>query len=361
MLNDMLIADATAHCYNWTQENVAVPEAQPVVSGSWAHHQYVSADRPELLLTEAEFKQDWQGADLAPTLFFEAGIDLIGYHGTPIWDFFKDGHSDSEKGFVLRREYPNRVIAYAGMNPWGFETAREIRAEVDRLADAGATGLKLYAARYVNGATLANPMDDEKHAYPMIERAIERGIRAIASHKALPVGPVRYQPYGVDDFPAACAAFPEMNFEIVHAGMAFLEETTFLASCHKNCYFNLETSFSIITKQPRRFAQLIGALLMAGGQDRIVYASNFGMFHPILALESFLEFEMPEDLVADYDFPVLTDEVKAKILGLNYLRMHGIDPVEFRAAIADDPVSKRQANGLEVPWSNLRERAASVG
>src|SRR4029077_18993130 len=121
-------------------------------------------------------------------LFYEAGFDLIGYHGTPIWDFFKDGHSDSRKGYELRQQYPNPVIAYAGMSPWAFETSREIKEEVDRLVDAGATGLKLYPPRYVNRVTLANPMGDETHAYPMIERAIERGVRAIASHKALPVG-----------------------------------------------------------------------------------------------------------------------------------------------------------------------------
>ncbi|WP_406462399.1 amidohydrolase family protein [Streptomyces sp. NBC_01622] len=361
MLNDIIIADATAHAYNWIPENFAAEESQRIVAGSWAFHQGMTADRPDLRLSEQEFKQDWQSQDISEALFFETGIDFVSYHGTPIFDFFKDGHSATGKGFELLARYPDRVIVYAGINPWAFETAQEIRDEVDRLVDLGATGLKLYAARYERGATLPSRMDDEKHAFPMIERAIERGVRVIASHKAIPIGPVNYEPYGVGDFPHACATFPEMKFEVVHSGMAFVQETAFLASTQPNCYFNLETSFAIQTRQPRRFAEFLGALLRAGAADRILYASGFSLFHPLLALQSFLDFQMPDDLVTGFGMPQVTDEVKEKILGLNYLRMHGIDPAEFRTRISGDQVSKRQAHGLEAPWSNVRARLGAGG
>jgi len=359
VINDMIVADATAHGYNWLPSNFAVTQAKAITTASWGLHQIITAGRPELTLTEAEFKQDWQMPDLADTLFFESNIDLISHHGTPIWDFFKDGHSDTEKGFDLLVEYPTRAVAYGAMNPWAFADARQIGDEVDRLVDRGATGLKLYAARYYNGDTLANRMDDPTYAYPMIERAIERGVKVIASHKALPIGPVHYEPYGVSDFPLACARYPEMNFEVVHAGMAFVEETCFLARTMPNCWFNLETSFAIQVRQPRRFAEFLGELLRSGAGDRIVYASGFSLFHPLLALEAFRDFEMPQDLVEGHGFPQVTPHMKEKILGLNYLRLHGIDPDEFRAATAGDVVAKRQAEGTETPWSNMRARAAA--
>jgi len=357
MLDNMIIADATAHGFNWTPENLAVKESERIVTGSWAFHQGVTADYPELMLTEAEFKQDWQSPDVAEGLFYEAGIDVICHHGTPIYDFFKDGHAATHKGFELLQQYPQRVVAYAAMNPWQYDSAREIRDEVDRLVDLGATGLKIYAARYAGGTTLSNRMDDERYAYPMIERAIERGVKAVASHKAIPIGPVNYEPYGVSDFPLACARFPEMNFEVVHSGMAFLQETAFLASSQPNCYFNLETSFAIQTKQPRRFAELLGTLLRAGAGERIMYASGFSLFHPLLALRAFMDFEMPEDLVTGFGMPRMTDAIRANILGLNFFRLHGIDPMEFRAATQHDEVAERQAHGLEEPWSNMRARA----
>jgi uncharacterized protein len=358
MLNGWIVADATAHGYNWDPQNFALEQARAITNASWGLHQGISAGHPDLVLTESEFKQNWQSPDIADTLFFEAGIDLICHHGTPIWDFFKDGHADTEKGFELRDAYPGRAMAYGAMNPWAFDDAQAIRDEVDRLVDRGASGLKLYAARYHNGATLPNRMDDETYAYPMIERAIERGVKVIASHKALPIGPVHYEPYGVSDFPLACARYPEMNFEVVHAGMAFIEETCFLARTMPNCWFNLETSFAIQVKQPRRFAEFLGELLRSGAGDRIVYASGFSLFHPSLALRAFVDFEMPEDLVAGFGYPQVTAEMKEKILGLNYLRLHGIDPQQFRESISRDNVAERQATGWETPWSNMRARAA---
>ena len=358
MQDRFLIADATAHGYNWLPSNWVIPEiSKRITDGSFGFHNKRSAGRPEMLLTEAEFKQDWGSREIAETLFFEGGIDLICHHGTPIFDFFKDGHSATFKGFELKARYPTRTVAYGGINPWGFDSAAEIRAEVDRLVDQGATGLKLYGGRYDRGRTLASRMDDEKYAFPMIERAIERGVRAIASHKAIPVGPVHYEPYGVGDFPLACALYPEMNFEIVHSGMAFIEETAFIASTQPNCWFNLETSFAIMVDQPRRFAELLAALLRAGAGDRIMYASGFSLVHPLVALRMFIDFQMPQDLEQGFGLPPVDDELKAKILGLNFMRLHGIDPEQFRSTIADDEVSQRQAKGLEKPWSNLRARA----
>lgn len=352
MIDDMIVADATAHAYNWTEQNLVLPESAAIGHGSYRFHQRFTEGHPHLRLTEEEFLQDWQADHVADSLFFETGVDLIGYHGTPIHDFYRDGHSANHKGLQLKERHPGRVIAYGGIDPWSFATAAGVRDEVDRLADLGVDGLKLYAARYIDRRTLANPLDDPERSYPMIERAIERGIKVIGSHKAIPIGPVRYQPYGVDDFPAACAMYPEMNFEVVHSGMAFVQETAFLVASHPNCYFNLETSFAIQTIQPRRFAELLAALL--GAPDRIFYASGFSLSHPARALRMFLDFEMPEDLVEGFGRPRIDRELRAKILGLNFLRMHGIDPQEFQRSIADDEVSRRQASGLDAPWSNLR-------
>lgn len=354
MINGMIVADATAHAYNWTPENLVLPDSARIVQGSYRFHERFTKDNPELRLTEGEFSQDWQADHISDALFYETGVDLIGYHGTPIYDFFRDGHSANHKGYELLAKHPGRVIAYGAIDPWSFDSPQQIEEEVDRLAEAGVSGLKLYAARFIDRRTVANPLDDEEVAYPMIERALARGISVVASHKAIPIGPVRSQPYGVDDVPAAAAMFPDMRFEIVHSGMAFVESTAFLASAHPNCVFNLETSFAILTLQPRRFAEFMGVLLGAGAQDRIFYASGFSLSHPSLALRAFLDFEMPRDLVEEMGRPELTAEIKEKILGLNYLALHGIDADEFRTRIADDDVSRRQAAGLEAPWSNVR-------
>lgn len=358
MLDDVIIADATAHGFNWADENQAIPETARIVEAAYNFHRFISAD-PQLYLTREEYVRDWPVTDVSDTLFYEAGVDLISHHGTPIFDFFVDGQTATSKGYELKQRYPGRTLAYAAINPFVMNSATEIRDCIDRVADEGADGLKIYAARYANGNTYSQRLDDELHAYPAIERALSRGITVIATHKAVPLGPVHYEPYGVSDVPLACATFPQMRFEVVHTGMAFVEETVYLAAAFPNCYFNLENSFSLIAPAPRRFAEFFGALLAAGAENRILFSGGMAMNHPLIALRAFLDFEMPTDLVEGFGFPQVTDEIRRKVLGENYLRMHGIDPAEFRARIADDEVSKKQQAGLAPPWSHIR--TAGVG
>jgi hypothetical protein len=357
LIDDILIADATAHAYNWTQENMRIPEAAGIIAGGFGFHQFLSTD-PELMLEESEFKRDWPSQDVSDTLFYEAGVDFICHHGTPIYDFFHDGHSANEKGYELQERFGDRVITYAAINPFELDAA-QTRAKVDEFVDEhGTSGLKVYGARYANGKTFDQRLDDPQLAFPMIERAIERGVKVIATHKAIPVGPVRYDPWGLTDLPEACAQFPEINFEIVHTGFAFVEASAFLAA-FPNCYFNLETSFALINRAPRRFAEFLAALLAGGAGDRVFYSSGMSLIHPLGALKAFMEFEMPQDLVEGFGCPPLTRELKAKILGENFLLMHGIDPQALKAKIADDEVSQRQAKGLETPWSNVRANMAA--
>jgi predicted TIM-barrel fold metal-dependent hydrolase len=70
-------------------------------------------------------------------------------------------------------------------------------------------------------------MDDPEIAFPLFERALYLGLKAVAIHKAIPLGPVPMDHYRMDDIDAAAAAFPDLQFEIVHGGFAFIEETAF--------------------------------------------------------------------------------------------------------------------------------------
>jgi hypothetical protein len=60
---------------------------------------------------------------------------------------------------------------------------------------------------------------------------------------------------------------------------------------------------------------------------------------------------MPADLIENYGYIEFTPEVKRKILGENYCRMHGLDLQELKASIPDDDWRKQQlANDFEPPW-----------
>ena len=129
-------------------------------------------------------------------------------------------------------------MVYGAINPFDPSAARY---EIEELVGRGVNGLKLYAARFHGGKTYDQRLDDPKIGYDLIERALKLGIKTLAVHKAVPFGPVRPEPYGVADLPEVCATFPEMNFEVVHSGFAFVDETAALCGWHVPAQHYLES------------------------------------------------------------------------------------------------------------------------
>jgi predicted TIM-barrel fold metal-dependent hydrolase len=357
MIKDILVADGVIHGYNWTPENYAIPESEAFATAGAAFHQLLTRPGPERLSSE-EFLHDWSVDELEEILFLESPVDFISYHNTPIYDFWKDGHSDLKKGFELRERNPNRVIVYGAVTPTeGDKALREMEWLVK---EKGINGIKLYAARYQNGKTLPNHLDDPDFGLPFVERALELGVKTIAVHKAMPVGPVRPEPYGVTDLAEPAAIFPEMNFEIVHGGFAFVEDTAYMCT-FPNVWLNMEASFGLLVNAPRRFAEAMGQFLQKGAADRMIFASGCSLMHPKPLIEMFLDWQVPEDICEGYAIPRITDEQKRDILGNNLLRLHAINPAKVRADIIDDEWARRRAEQGEVEmFTHFRSRIAQT-
>ena len=118
-------------------------------------------------------------------------------------------------------------------------------------------------------------------------------------------------------------------------------------------------------RRPRQCAESIGELLRYGTDDRLLYASGIPNGHPHPVFDSFSRMEMPEDLVEQQDMPLLSEELKKKILGTNMLALHGIDPEEKKRKIAGDEWDKqRQAaraeGGAITPWRAHREAIGTL-
>jgi uncharacterized protein len=360
MVNGMLVVDAVVHAANPTRENVAPPiepMAEPLLEAVYGLHTQLSPETHRL--PADEFLRDWSAEDLAKVLFLESDVDLCDHHSLPLDDFWVDGLVRQEKGIDLKRLAPQRVCLHAAINPLEGERALE---QVERaLREDGAHGIKVYPARFVDGQTIPVRLDDPEYGIPVIEKAMECGARCIAVHKYFPVGPTRLNAYNVDDVEIA-GMFPEMNFEVLHPGFAFIDETSWLLSRYPNVYVNLEWTISFLFSAPRRFAEILGTLLSSGTEDRILWAAGAILVHPQAVLEAFLDFEMPEDLVEGYGFPPVTDETKRKLLGENYCRLHGLDYEATQANVADDDWARdRAAAGSQEPWATVRHSPAAAG
>jgi uncharacterized protein len=357
MENEMIegapVIDAVIHAYNMDPANYANRFAKPLAD--LVYHSGLGLARPGYVSTPPQFYRDWPIEDVVNQVFLESATDLAVYHVLPIGSF-KDGLCSLAKAVEAQKRWPNRVLTYCGVDPLQGQAAiAELERQVEILRPVG---LKLYPNSWVGNEISGWRMDNPEVAFPLFERAQQLGLKVIAVHKALPLGPVPMEHYKVDDIDRAAMAFPGLNFEIVHGGMAFLEETAWQLARFPNVYVNLEITSALAATRPLAFVQAMAALVGPGGPaafERILWGTGAMAFHPHPPLEAFWRtFEFPADLVEKAGLPPVTLEVKRKILFDNYARMTGIDLHDRLADCRGDVFSGRDITHLAKPFSTLR-------
>jgi len=351
MRDGYIIVDAVVHAYNLSKENSVSPITDRFNEAVYGFHNMLSPNN-EYKLSKNEFLRDWGVKELERTAFLESDIDIVAYHSLPLFDYYKDGMSDIKKGDELRNRNPFRVILYGTINP--FEGINALKNLEMQKKEYDIVGVKLYPAHYYKGKTLSMQLDNPNTGLSIIEKARELGINVIAVHKAIPFGLSHQKYYRLDDVEIVADKYPEMKFEIVHGGYAFVEETAFLLARFPNVYVNLEITASLIVNHPKRFAEILGKFLEAGAEDRILFGTGCVLVHPQPVIEKFIKFKMPDELVNEYGYPQVTDDIKRKILGENYLRMHGMNIDEVKTKIENDNIMKLKYERKFRPWGSIR-------
>ena len=352
------VVDAVAHAYNLDPSNYSdVVSAATITELAYLIGGTGSPD-PKYDVPREAYISNWTIDDLANLLFRETATDIAVVHNLPLY-CYTDGMVSLEKTAEAVEKYPNRFRAYAGIDP-----LRDSLADLDRQVDmlGHPTGLKLYPTSW-NGTTVTSwKMNDPKVIYPFYERAQEHGIKVVAVHKAVPLGPiVTDDAFNPGDLESAAGAFPDLAFEIVHGGISFAEETGWLLARFSNIFINLELSNIILERRPRTFSKMLVEWLSVGGMamlDRLVWGTGAMIAHPRATIEAFCRYEVPEDLLEDAGLfaPLtqITDDHKRNILAHNYARFHGFDIEASKAAIADDEFSRARAQDpYPQPWSTV--------
>jgi uncharacterized protein len=363
MLDGIPVLDAVTHAYNFEPSNYRVPNDARLV----AQLSYFMARNPpdrRYALPAEVYLSDWSCDDVANLMFRESATDFAVMHALPI-SAFHDGLVSIEKAAEAIERWPNRFLgAYAAVDPLlGEQAIRELERQAELLRPLG---LKLYPNSWATGAIELWRMDDPKVIYPLYDKALELNIRHVAVHKAVPIGSVPVgNSYNPTDIEAAAAAYPDISFEIVHGGMAFLDETAWLLSRFDNIYVNMEIQNIIIERRPRAFAEILLGLARIGGKRvfrKLFWGSGTALYHPRPALEAFANFQFPEDLLDGAGLfaplPQLSDEDKRGILGGNYARVHGIDLASAQTSIVDDEFWREPGISLPEPYSTTSHAAA---
>lgn len=346
--SEYFIVDAVAHSYNQSPDNFY--KKLDTVNGSYVYHKM--SNPPQHQLTQEQWARDWKPEEFIDMMLLESTTDVICMHSVPLFDYAKDGLVSNEKGAYLKKHYPDRIVWYAALD-LGQPPERTI-ALLDKVAAEGADGIKLYPTG-VNRETREKidwAMDDRKVAFPIFDEIQKRGIKHVAVHKLLEYDAVTLKQqkyYGINDIAVAAKAYPGLNFHVVHAGWALLEDTILLMQEYQNVIAVLEGPFFFPIIDRKRFDIFMHKFMTTVGPDRMLYASAATNPHPRWIIEAFINYEPP----ADAGF-ALTKADKAKIFGESFARVHGIDIARRKAAIANDRFSRyRKKNGLRSPWAGI--------
>jgi predicted TIM-barrel fold metal-dependent hydrolase len=365
MRNGRIVIDAVGHTYDLADDNRRehVPrEALDHFIGwlyGWGHAAMEREDGGYLLTLE-EFRGGWTTEELLRMFFVESDVDIVAMHSVNFFDLFERGANPWPQSLALKAAAPDRVLLYAACDPLG-ERGREMELMAKHVEE-GADAFKFYPVNGLRdylGKPLMYSFADES-VFPLFEHARTLGIKHVAVHKAVPTSPGSNVQDRPDDVTAAAAAFPDMTFEVVHSGWAFLEDCAMQLHLNANIYANLECTANTAVRMPRRFAKSVGPLVQAA-PDRVLFATGAPLAHPQPIIEAIEAFKMPDDLL-DEGLPEFTDEIKADLLGGNMARMFGLDAAEVLAKVGDDELARRRKEYLEnpEPWKLKRERIGTA-
>jgi uncharacterized protein len=355
MIDDVFVIDAVAHAFDFSAEAPICPEGVRLREIHYDMH--VKLNRPQEVLPHDVFLREHTAETLARTLFLETATDFAVTHHVPMYSWFRDGIVNRRQHHECIRRWPNRFLGYAGVDPTqGIDVA--LRQLDEQLAACPTlVGVKLYPVA-------VNPLRsyrlDDKDMFPLYDKILEYGLQVVAVHKVLPLGPVPLKYLEVDDVDNAAYAYPSLKFELVHAGLAWVDETAIALAALPNVYVNFEYTTGWLTTGPAgRFMEALATFLKWAGHRKIFYSSGALLNHPWFVLDRFWAMQFSQELCDKYRIEPLTKEQKADMLGRNYANMLGLDIAEMKKRIENDEFSQeRRANGKLLPaWSALRAQA----
>lgn len=269
------------------------------------------------------------------------------------------------------RDELNRLTDSQRMLAHGLVTPQLGSADRDFMdVQAGALKVdawKCYTGSPPKGVSHGWWMDDEKVAYPMLEKARALGVPRVCVHKGLPLGPEEEYNHPRDLIKAA-KDFPDIDFLVYHSGfktVASIEETFARTGdipwtsdfCRmkrgeptiQNIYMELGSTFGqLVITHPDICAHLLGDIIKAFGVDHVLWGTDSIWYGtPQWQIEAFRRFLIPDRLIEAHGYPALTRHVKERIFGLNAARLFHMDTAAPRHQVPTDYLSRIKMSYLE--------------
>ncbi len=341
--HEMFVIDYHTHIWNASRENWLRPDlAKGWIDCFYDYHK---------ALTPPEYVWDYEtylyyGEDRAlEDVFGKGHVDMAIFQPTQLKYFYKNGFGDPDVTAPYAMRHPDRFVMGSRWDPREGEAGKEkLKEHVAkyRARPFHMRNVKLYTAEWMeaDGGMSRGWRLDSPEAFKYLELNRDLGITIQVPHKGPTVWPLDKDAFDVGDVDVAATSFPDLKFLVTHIGLPRLDEFAWIATQDKNIYAGMAVAMAFIHNRPRYFAEIMAELLYWLGPDRIVFGSDYALWHPKWIIEDFVRFQMPEDLKKEYGVD-LTWETKKKILGENAAKLWGIDIPQMKAKLRDDDVAKK--------------------
>ena len=204
---------------------------------------------------------------------------------------------------------------------------------------------------------------DDDVGLAFLDRARELGITRVCAHKGLPLPGFDPAFASPEDVGVVAAQYTDLQFMVYHSGYetdvtegAYSPTGQGIDRLIKTCvdhgigpggnvWAELGSTWKNVMTNTVEAQHVIGKLLKYLGPDRILWGPDSIWYgSPQDQITAFRALTIPEALQEQEGYPALTDEIKAKILGLNAAALYGIDPDERRCAIDEDDLTALKRN-----------------
>ena len=256
---------------------------------------------------------DWQstGEDLISEMD-DSGVDksviFLADYSLRLGDGIFSVHGENRIHVELMRRYPDRLIAYFGIDPRhpgaadAFETA---------VVEWGVRGLKLHPS--------VGYFPHDRVVYPLYETCVSHGL-PVTFHCGPMPSPLygRYtQPMQFDD---VAADFPDLTIVLAHAGQELWPEALSVARTKPNIYLEL-SMWQARFKDASDFLFALDRMRSTIGIERILWGSDFPGSRREMPLKKWVDiFRRLPSLSEEYDYRFDDRDVDA-LLGGNAARI----------------------------------------
>jgi uncharacterized protein len=209
---------------------------------------------------------------------------------------------------------------------------------------------------------------DDEPGIKLCEKARKLGIRNVAVHKGLAFGPKSYEHSTCVDVGRIARRYPDVNFLIYHSGYVAGQKegpydekkndgidalvTSLLGNGIKpgaNVYAELGSTWRFLMRDPDSAAHGLGKLLKYCGEGNVLWGTDSIWYgSPQDQIQAFRTFQIAPELRDKHGYPEITPALRAKVFGLNALRIY---------PVSDDVLKKHVKDRVALGRVEYRERA----